>query len=171
MASAYLVFQDAKSNKFWNLETNKKEFTTSWGRIGTIGQSKTKKYYSESACEREANKIIASKVKKGYVEAITEALITEAFIMILSGIAERRNENEIYYRNDKFNKLATLEFVDGDSSHIIFRHYYDNGNLKSEHEWVDGKQNGRDCGWYEDGSKRWEREFSNGRMIKEKRYC
>lgn len=170
MASASLVFQDAKSNKFWNLETNDKEFTTHWGRIGTVGQSKTKKYYSAQACEREAKKLIAKKVKKGYVEAITEELITQALIEILSGIATRKNEREIYYRDDKFNKLATIEFVDGDSTHIIFRHYYENGNQKSEHEWVDGKQNGRDIGWYENGNMRWEREFANGRMIKEKRY-
>ncbi len=170
MASAALVFQDQKSNKFWNLETDGKKFTTNWGRIGTIGQSKTKSFYSESACERSAQKLIASKIKKGYVEAITEELITEAFIMILSGIADKRNSREIYYRNDKFNKLATIEFVDGDSSHIIFRHYYDNGNQKSEHEWVNGKQHGIDLGWYEDGSKHWERKFVEGKLVKEKRY-
>jgi len=170
MASASLVFQDAKSNKFWNLETSGKKFTASWGRIGTFGQSKTKSFYNISTCEYEANKIIASKIKKGYVEAITEELITEAFIMILSGIADRRNDREIYYRTDKFNKLATIEFVEGSSSHIIFRHYYETGNKKSEHEWVDGKQHGNDAGWYEDGSKRWERKFTFGKLIKEKRY-
>ena len=170
MASASLVFQDDRSNKFWNLETNGKSFTTNWGRIGTIGQSKTKRFYSEVGCEREAKKLIASKVKKGYVEAITEELITEAFIMILSGVADRRNEREIYYRNDKFNKLATIEFVDGSSTHIVFRHYYDNGSMKSEHEWADGKQHGRDMGWYDDGSLHWKREFSKGRLISEVKY-
>ena len=71
---------------------------------------------------------------------------------------------------DKFSKLATLEFVDGELNHIIFRQYYENGKQKSEHEWLDGKQNGRDLGWYENGKKHWEREFSAGKMIKEKRY-
>lgn len=170
MASASLVFQDKKSNKFWNLETSGKKFTTSWGRIGTIGQHKAKSFYSKDRCEYEAKKVIASKIKKGYVPAITEELITEAFIMILSGVAERRSPTEIYYRSDKFNKLATIEFVDGDSTHIIFRHYYDNGNKKSEHEWVDGKQNGNDSGWYDDGKMRWKRKFSAGKLVSEKRY-
>ena len=171
MTSASLVFQDEVSNKFWNLETNGKTFTTNWGRIGTLGQSQIKKFYDAAVCERIAKNKIASKIKKGYVEAITEELITEAFIMILSGIADRRpNSNEIYYRRDKFNKLATIEFVDGDSSHIIFRHYYDNGNKKSEHEWLEGKQHGNDLGWYEDGKKHWERKFSSGKLISEKRY-
>lgn len=170
MASAYLVFQDERSNKFWHLETNKKKFTTSWGRIGTVGQSNTKTFYTELACEKAAKKLIASKRKKGYVDAITEELITEAFIMLLSDVAERKNDSEIFYRNDKFNKLATLEFVEGDSEHIIFRNYYENGTKKSEHEWVKGKQHGRDIGWYSDGSLHWEREFNNGRLVKAKRY-
>lgn len=170
MVIANLVFQDERSNKFWNIETNGKSFTTSWGRIGTFGQSQIKHYYNETRCEHEAQKLLASKIKKGYVAAITEELITEAFIMILSGIADRKNEREIYYRNDKFNKLATIEFVEGSSSHIIFRNYYENGTIKSEHEWMDGKQHGNDKGWYENGSKHWERTFSSGKLINERRY-
>lgn len=170
MTSASLVFQDDKSNKFWNVETNGKNLTTSWGRIGTVGQSGSKVYYDETVCDRQAKKLIASKIKKGYVQAITEGLITEMFIMILSGIAERKNEVEFYYRDDKFNKLATIEFVDGSSSHIVLRHYYESGNKKSKHEWKEGKQDGRDLGWYEEGSKRWERVFSGGKLISEKRY-
>jgi predicted DNA-binding WGR domain protein len=171
MATASLIFQDEVSNKFWNLETSGKKFTTNWGRIGTFGQSLTKSFYSESECERQACKLIDSKVKKGYVEAISEELITQAFIEILSGIAKRRNgTSEIYYRDDKFNKMATIDFVDGDSSHIIFRHYYENGNKKSEHEWLNNKQDGNDFGWYEDGGKHWERKFTSGKLVYEKRY-
>lgn len=170
MASASLVFQDEKSNKFWNLETNGKTFITNWGRIGTFGQSLTKSFCSSVRCEIEAKKLIDAKVKKGYVEAITEEMITKAFIEILSGIADRKNEREIYYRNDKFNKLATVEFVEGSATHIIIRHYYENGKMKSEHEWNDGKQDGNDLGWYEDGRKHWERKFLSGKLTYEKRY-
>ena len=170
MINAALIFQDEKSNKFWNLETNGKTFTTSWGRIGTFGQSQTKEFYDTQSCEKEAKKIIASKVKKGYVEAITEDLIRETFTMILSGIAQYKSPGEIYYRDDKFSKLATIEFVDGELDHIIFRQYYENGNKKSEHEWLSSKQNGKDLGWYEDGRKHWERVFSAGKLIEEKKY-
>ena len=170
MISASLVFQDKKSNKFWNLEVKGKTFTTSYGRIGTIGQSNTKSFWSDQQCERAAKKIIASKVKKGYVEAITEELIAELFIRVLSGISEHRNVDEIYYRDDKFNKLATIEFVDGSAEHIILRHYYENGNKKSEHEWVNNKQHGKDSGWYENGKKHWERKFVSGKLTYEKRY-
>ena len=150
MASASLVFQDSKSNKFWTIETNGKSFTRSWGRIGTAGQSKTESFYSEYRCEVAAKKLIAAKVKKGYVDAITEEIVRNTFIMILSGVAERKNEKEFYYRDDKFKKLATIEFVDGSSEHIVLRHYYENGQCKSEHEWSDGKSHGKDYGWYEE---------------------
>jgi predicted DNA-binding WGR domain protein len=169
MVAASLVFQDEVSNKFWNIETSGKMFTTTWGRIGTFGQSNSKEFYDNKACEREANKIIASKVKKGYVEAITEDLIKETFMSMLSGIADYKCPGEAYYRNDKFSKLATLEFVGG-LKHIVFRHYYENGNKKSEHEWISGKQDGRDLGWYEDGRRHWERKFSAGKLVSENRY-
>ena len=168
MISEFLVFQDKISNKFWNLEVKDKTFITSWGRIGTAGQSKTKNFYSKPQCERAAKKLIASKVKKGYVKAITEEIVLEVFIMMLSGVAKHRNANEVYYRDDKFNKLATIEFIDG-SDHIILRHYYENGNKKSEHEWVDGKQHGKDLGWHENGKKHWERRFVSGKLTYEKR--
>ena len=170
MASASLVLQNNKSNKFWNLETNGKSFITSWGRIGTAGQNKTKSFYNEHICELEAKKLIASKIKKGYVNAITEEIIRDTFIMILSGVAERKNEKEFYYRDDKFKKLATIEFVDGDSDHLILRHYYENGQCKSEHEWSNGKSHGNDYGWYENGKKKWYRQFSQGKLINEQKW-
>ena len=170
MISESLVCQDAKSNKFWNIETNDKTYTTSWGRIGTVGQSKKKNFYNKKTCEKEANKLIASKVKKGYDKAVTEELIIETFMMILSGIAEYRNPKELYYRSDKFSKLATIEFVDGSSDNIILRYYYESGKKKSEHEWVNGKQHGNDLGWNEKGKMRWERKFAAGKLIYEKRY-
>ena len=169
MITAQLVFQDDKSNKFWNIETNNDKFITTWGRIGTIGQAQQKQFYDNVACEKEAKKIIASKIKKGYVAALTEELITETFIKILSGVAEYKAPKEMYYRDDKFNKLATIEFVNG-AEHIILRHYYDSGQKKSEHEWVGGKQNGNDFGWYEDGRKHWERKFVDGRLMSESRF-
>jgi len=170
MITASLVYQDDRSNKFWNLETNGKDFTTSWGRIGTAGQSNTKSFYSEDECKYQANKLIASKVKKGYVPAISEEIIKDTFMCMLSGIAEYKSPGEVYYRNDKFTKLATLEFVNGSLKHIVLRHYYENGNKKSEHEWRSGIQDGRDLGWYENGKKHWERKFSSGKLVSEKRY-
>ncbi len=64
-----LVYQDGTSNKFWNIATDGKSFTVTFGRIGTEGQTQTKKLASEAACEKAAGALVAEKLKKGYVEA------------------------------------------------------------------------------------------------------
>jgi predicted DNA-binding WGR domain protein len=42
--------------------------TTRWGRIGSEGQTKTKGFADEAAARREADRLIAEKVGKGYTE-------------------------------------------------------------------------------------------------------
>jgi predicted DNA-binding WGR domain protein len=43
-------------------------FTVRFGRIGSPGQSQTKTFADEAKAKREADLLIAEKVKKGYVE-------------------------------------------------------------------------------------------------------
>ncbi len=61
-------FKDDKSHKFWKIETAEKSFTVTYGRVGTDGTSKTKEFDTIEKAEKEAAKIIAQKIKKGYVE-------------------------------------------------------------------------------------------------------
>ncbi len=72
MINVYLTFQDDKSNKFWNITTNDTTLITNWGKIGTSGQSQTKYFSDAESCEKEAKKLVAFKIKKGYVEGIVE---------------------------------------------------------------------------------------------------
>jgi uncharacterized protein (TIGR02996 family) len=60
-------FSEGKSNKFWEIELDDESFTTRWGRIGTAGQETTKEFDSRADAKREYDKLIAEKVKKGYV--------------------------------------------------------------------------------------------------------
>lgn len=62
------VFQDGNSQKFWSIETNGKDFTVTYGKLGTTGQSQTKSWENEEKCQKEASKLIAEKTKKGYKE-------------------------------------------------------------------------------------------------------
>ena len=64
-----LVFQDGSSNKFWNIELSGSSFTVTFGRIGTAGQEQTKEFASDDAAKKAYDKLVAEKVKKGYVEA------------------------------------------------------------------------------------------------------
>ncbi|MEM7606605.1 MAG: WGR domain-containing protein [Myxococcota bacterium] len=61
-----LVYQDAKSHKFWEVHVDGAEHTVRYGKVGTSGQSKTKSFDSEAEATVSAERLIASKLKKGY---------------------------------------------------------------------------------------------------------
>ena len=63
----YLEYQDSKSHKFWQIERADDTHTVTYGRVGTAGQSKTKTFASAEAAQKDAEKLIKSKTKKGYV--------------------------------------------------------------------------------------------------------
>lgn len=67
-----LVCETETANKFWQLDVNGASFAVSWGKVGTAGQVKIKEFESEEECIREADKLIRSKVKKGYVQKAAE---------------------------------------------------------------------------------------------------
>ncbi len=60
-------FSDGESNKFWEINVEGSEYTVRYGRIGTDGQTKSKSFDSPEVARVQADKMIASKTKKGYV--------------------------------------------------------------------------------------------------------
>jgi uncharacterized protein (TIGR02996 family) len=62
-------FRDDMSAKFWSIDLQGKSFTVRFGKIGTAGKTQTKEFASESQARVEHDKLVAEKVKKGYVEA------------------------------------------------------------------------------------------------------
>lgn len=56
------------SEKFWEIDRNDASVTVRFGRIGTNGQTQTKDLGTEAAATAHVDKLIAEKVKKGYVE-------------------------------------------------------------------------------------------------------
>lgn len=67
---------EGSSEKFWAIELEDTVVKVHFGRIGTKGQCKEKDHDSESAAKKEYDKLISSKVKKGYqeVEASDQAM-------------------------------------------------------------------------------------------------
>jgi predicted DNA-binding WGR domain protein len=61
-------FVDGDSSKFWSIEWKDDTYTVHFGRIGTQGQSQTKKLTSAKDASSFCEKVIAEKLKKGYVE-------------------------------------------------------------------------------------------------------
>ncbi|WP_417730085.1 DUF5724 domain-containing protein [Rosistilla oblonga] len=57
---------EGKSNKFWEISISDNTVTTTWGRIGSGGQTKTKTFEDAAAAQIEYDRLIADKTKKGY---------------------------------------------------------------------------------------------------------
>jgi predicted DNA-binding WGR domain protein len=59
-------FKEGTSNKFWEINLDGSSFTTTYGKIGTDGQTTEKSYGDDDKAQKEYDKLIAEKTKKGY---------------------------------------------------------------------------------------------------------
>lgn len=81
-----LIHTGGKHNKFWSAEVDSDyNVTCKWGRMGTTGQSKTFKHYSEWAAQSFIDKKAAAKKKKGYREVEDKTYDLHAFRSKLVG--------------------------------------------------------------------------------------
>jgi DNA ligase-1 len=64
----YFELVEGKSSKFWEVSVSGKDVTTRWGRTGGDGRAQTKTFVDEAAARAEADRLIAEKTEKGYVE-------------------------------------------------------------------------------------------------------
>lgn len=62
------TFKDEKSDKFWNIDYSGCDFCVNYGKAGTIGKYEIKEWDDAETCVKEAEKLIRSKLKKGYTE-------------------------------------------------------------------------------------------------------
>jgi len=62
------TFGEGNSNKFWRIGVTDAEVVVNFGRIGTKGQTLIKSLDSPERASREAQKLIAEKLRKGYQE-------------------------------------------------------------------------------------------------------
>jgi predicted DNA-binding WGR domain protein len=66
----HFEFVSGTSAKFWEVSVIGCNVSVCFGRIGTEGQTQTKALASADAAQRHADKLIAEKLKKGYVETV-----------------------------------------------------------------------------------------------------
>src|SRR5450755_1882071 len=59
-------FSEGSSNKFWEINLSGKSFTTTYGKIGTSGQTTIKSWKDNAEAKTQHDKLIAEKSKKGY---------------------------------------------------------------------------------------------------------
>ena len=53
-----LIYMDAKSSKFWNIDLKDASHTVTYGRIGSTGQSATKEFASADLARKDAEKLV-----------------------------------------------------------------------------------------------------------------
>ncbi|MDB6034231.1 MAG: helicase, partial [Verrucomicrobiales bacterium] len=64
----YFELVEGGTSKFWEATLSGNNLTVRFGRIGSNGQSQAKTFADDPTAQREVSKLIAEKVKKGYVE-------------------------------------------------------------------------------------------------------
>ena len=62
------IYQDAKSDKFWDIDFEGTTQTVVYGKTGTAGRETVKEFATAEECTKESEKLIAQKLKKGYTE-------------------------------------------------------------------------------------------------------
>ncbi|MCA8318714.1 AAA domain-containing protein [Burkholderia cepacia] len=63
-----LRYMQGASSKFWRASLRGTELSVTYGRIGTNGQVNLKQFESVERARREMDKLVAEKLRKGYVE-------------------------------------------------------------------------------------------------------
>lgn len=112
----YFVNQDRNSNKFWNIEIDGQTQIITFGRINTTGKESIKVFNSVEECKTESNKLISSKIKKGYSEVKNEDHILQKSILseevseelFFWNSIERSNK----YKNAHWSKYSVDEHLE-----------------------------------------------------------
>jgi predicted DNA-binding WGR domain protein/pentose-5-phosphate-3-epimerase len=64
----HFVFKDEKASKFWEITQTGGSVMVRYGKTGTSGQSQTKEFADAASASKHAQKLVAEKLGKGYVE-------------------------------------------------------------------------------------------------------
>jgi predicted DNA-binding WGR domain protein len=72
-----LRYTDGTSDKFWEIQLADASHTVRYGRYGTAGQTQTKEFDGDDAALKSFEKLVAEKLKKGYVDDGTAIVPTQ----------------------------------------------------------------------------------------------
>lgn len=113
----YYIYQDEKSQKFWIIDNSELKITTHYGRIGTNGQTKIKELESQESADKEFNKLINQKIKKGYIETNQENIFNSKdeskryFLSSDDVWDDEKNVNDLILKIKKDKKIATYKHI------------------------------------------------------------
>ncbi|EMY78891.1 WGR domain protein [Leptospira weilii serovar Ranarum str. ICFT] len=107
----HLTYQDETSDKFWNIEVSGRSFTVTFGKVGTGGQTQTKTFDDEDQCLKEANKLLAEKLKKGYIDRYKTGKTAQTTDTSQSDLKNHSKEWEEIIRAEDLQKALIRHFA------------------------------------------------------------
>lgn len=146
----YLEYNDEKASKFWTITLQDNSHTVTYGKIGTKGQSKTKTFDTPEKAQKDLEKLVKAKRKKGYEETNSnqeEATTSSNSSTPLSPIAITfidEDEARDRFDLDRFEPLGDIEYdtvvlIEGDvtigqsiTDDSINAIFFDNDRTSSE---------------------------------------
>src|SRR5512139_3242289 len=67
--TVHLEFEEGTSSKFWRARVEGKTLYVNYGKIGSAGQTQVKDFGDGASAQKEYDKLVREKRKKGYVDA------------------------------------------------------------------------------------------------------
>jgi predicted DNA-binding WGR domain protein len=151
MMKRYFTYRDEKSDRFWVIETKEDELFTFYGKnkpratemgkktseLCEAGQRNKKLFDTDDECEKEAAKLIAKKLKVGYLEQEEFFISLYNEIKYLHSWTRTSKINEVLAELDKRDKPLVItygasDWVESLRSTFAYRSQYHNSNLNCE---------------------------------------
>src|SRR5687767_5545671 len=67
--TVHLEFEEGTSSKFWRARVEGKTLYVNYGKIGSNGQTQVKEFANADGAQKEFDKLVREKRKKGYADA------------------------------------------------------------------------------------------------------
>jgi len=94
------------NTKLWNIKTDGKSHTVSYGKVNGKLTKKVKKFETVEACEKDAEKLIKSKINGGYIELSISIKDVDLDFLYRIEQVQRGNATEIEPNNKKIWKSS-----------------------------------------------------------------
>ncbi len=114
------LFQNDSSNKFWRVYVEDAFLTVCFGKTGTLGLCESKMLQSNEEAIKEANELIAQKLKKGYVETV-DAAFGEADFWSVIEKSKKYSEGDVDYQTNQITEILSARPV---AEIIIFQNVF-----------------------------------------------
>lgn len=92
---------------------------------------------------------------------ITQEVLNDAYLLIISGAAKMKNDTEIEWHDE--GEDITIEFPTLSISYAVIKEYYKNGVIWRKTEYHNGKQHGKTILYHMNGNIYWSEEYQNGK--------